>query len=122
MAEKGKLRTRVHVDRLPPCCRVDANDGMNGFHWLSADGVASGTRAISLRDGTVDGIEGFEVFLEEGAEGRIQRVASEGCERLFGTSDQERRRRTYPEDQSVSPPYGGPSITLREVYEGGWIS
>lgn len=67
--------TWVYIDTLPAGHRVDTDNRVNALDRFSADGKSCSTVTVSLSNGTVDGSEPLEVFLEARAEGGVEGIA-----------------------------------------------
>jgi hypothetical protein len=108
---------RVDMNALPASYWVDTNKRVYSFDGLTTNVEASRARSLRLRDRTVQSCETLEVCLHSWAEGGIKsilhviiRITS-----LHNGSSST----TYPELQSLSPPYSGPVITFKDVILGG---
>jgi len=74
-SDNSACKSGVDIDALPACAGVNTDYGMDGLHFVAADVGSSSASTLGLGSGAVDRGEALEVFLESGAQGRVQGVA-----------------------------------------------
>ena len=81
----GRRFTWVDVDALPTRDRVHTHNRVDRLDWFTPHRLSSGTGAVCLCNPAVHRRQTFQVFLEAGAEGRVEGIpvaGPKGCSQL----------------------------------------
>ncbi len=74
----GRRFTWVDVDALPARHRVHTHNGVDRLDGFTPHRLSSGTGAVCLCNRAVHRRQAFQVFLEAGAEGRVEGISVAG--------------------------------------------
>jgi len=117
--QKNMHRTRIYVDTLPACRRMNPDDGMNSFNFFPSDSESSSPGSFSLSNRRMKGRQALEILLKPRAQWGIQSITPEIVRQI---ESRVYTIKTDPELHKVSPPVSGPVSTFKDVVLGGWIS